>query len=71
MPLVTYPDGSQYYLRTPVNESPCLKHYEAHQRQERAFREAFGAFFGDLAYPPNRSPQIGPPQRIVNLPRKW
>jgi hypothetical protein len=32
MPLVTYPDGSQYYLRTPVNESVCLKHYEAHQR---------------------------------------
>lgn len=70
MPLVER-NGQTYWLRTPLNESPCLKHAEAHERQERAFREAFGAFVGDLAYPPDRSPQIGPPQRIVNLPDKW
>ena len=57
-----------YWQPIPLEHSPCFAHIERQRREETAFRSAWGAFIGDLAYPPNRSAQIGPPQRFANLP---
>ena len=69
MPIVER-NGQKYWLRTPVNESPCLKHAEAYARQERAFREAFGAFVGDLVYPDLKAPSPGCDPRAFNRDKR-